>query len=497
MNGDTIHPEYSAYLEQIFETKEIAGQKVADLVLANSSLGSDVLDQVNAAIAACIGEDSMNFEFNSHLLVSELDKTMPSGAVKSLELIWSPICNDQDVVDKLMLCVRDVTELKKLAKEAGQQKRELEIIGQILAVNQEKFHEFVDSSGKFISENQHIIRQAGSGGEDKTAETLTLLFRNMHTIKGNARTYGLLHLTNLVHEAEQTYDELRKNPDAQWDAEQLLKQLEEAHTAIAEYARINEVKLGRKGPGRRGSVEKFLMVEKEQVQKALDLLDHVDQSNPAAMSDAVAKVRMTLMLIGTDRMESILSGVTDSLPSLAKELGKEAPDVVINDHGIVIKTQVADLVKNVFMHLYRNSMDHGLETAQVRLAKGKPAQGRIGLNLHLESDQIQMQLQDDGKGLAVGYILKKALEKGLVKEGEHPTPEQIAQFIFAAGFSTADKVTEVSGRGVGMDAVKGFVERESGSIELKFVTDSDAGEDFRHFVTLITLPAKFAVQGPV
>ena len=72
----------------------------------------------------------------------------------------------------------------------------------------------------------------------------------------------------------------------------------------------------------------------------------------------------------------------------------------------------------------------------------------------------------------------------------------IRQFIFAAGFSTAEKVTEVSGRGVGMDAVKGFVEREGGTIKLKFVTDSDAGADFRQFVTLITLPAKFAVQGP-
>ncbi|MBK7006550.1 MAG: hypothetical protein IPH37_16635 [Burkholderiales bacterium] len=79
----------------------------------------------------------MNFEFNSHLMVTEFDKTMPDGRVKSIELSWSPICDANDVVEKIMLCARDVTELKRLGKEANAQKRELEIIGEILAVSQE------------------------------------------------------------------------------------------------------------------------------------------------------------------------------------------------------------------------------------------------------------------------------------------------------------------------------------------------------------------------
>jgi two-component system chemotaxis sensor kinase CheA len=494
--GETVHPEFSAYLERILETKDIAGRRVMDLVFADSQLNAEILSQVEAAITACIGEDAMNFEFNEHLMVTEVEKKMPDGRVKILDLSWSPITDDTDTVVRLMLCVRDVTELKALAAEAGKQKRELEIIGQILAINQEKFHEFVDSSTKFLAENKQLIDASTDARGAPDAEVVTQLFRNMHTIKGNARTYGLLHLTNMVHEAEQSYDELRKNPDAGWDQEKMLGQLADASTAIEEYVHINEAKLGRKGPGRRGGVDRFLMVQKDHIQRAIEILDHVDWSNIVAARDAIGRVHNSLALIGTESMDSILVGISDSLPSLAKELGKEVPHSSIQDHGIVIKSQVADLVRNVFMHLYRNSMDHGIESPAERVVKGKGAAGHIQLGVSLSSDHLQFKLRDDGRGLAVGLIRAKAIEKGLLSSDQHPSPEEIAQLIFEPGFSTAEQVTEVSGRGVGMDAVKSFVQREEGSIELRFLTPETVGssDGYRPFETVISLPAKFAVR---
>ncbi|MBK9345287.1 MAG: MCP four helix bundle domain-containing protein [Burkholderiales bacterium] len=370
MGGNKVHPEYSAFLENILETKNIAGSDVMDLIFSNSQCNAEIQSQVEAAISASIGEDAMNFDFNEHLLVSEVEKKMSDGRIKILDLSWSPITDDKDSVVRVMLCVRDITEIKQLAAEAGAQKRELEIIGQILAINQEKFHEFVDSSAKFLAENKKIITDVGADAQRRSdPEVITELFRNMHTIKGNARTYGLLHLTNMVHEAEQTYDHLRKDADAVWDQEELLEQLASASEAIEEYARINEAKLGRKGPGRRGGVDKFLMVQIDHIQHAMGTLDQVDWTNVAAVRDSVREVHNTLALIGTEPIGSVLLGVTDSLPSLAKELGKEAPNSTIQDHGIVIKNQVADLVRNVFMHLYRNSMDHGIETPPSGLPK--------------------------------------------------------------------------------------------------------------------------------
>ncbi len=494
VGGDKIHPEYSAYLEQIFETKSIANGNVMNLVFTNTNLGADTLSQVEATMFSCIGEDRMNFEFNSHALVTELDKTMADGRVKSLELSWSPICDQNDTIDKLMLCVRDVTELKKLTAEAGKQKRELDIIGQILAVNQEKFSEFVDGSTKFIAENEEIIKQAKEQHKDKPeAELITQLFRNMHTIKGNARTYGLLHLTNLVHEAEQTYDELRKAPEATMDHDKLLDQLSQTFSAIQEYAKINEVKLGRKGPGRRGSVEKYLMIPVDQVNQIITILDKEEPASVTEAKQVIHKVRSNIHLFGTEKIQDMLAGVTGSLSSLAEELGKEAPKIVINDNNVAVRSQISDLLRNVFMHLYRNSLDHGIETADKRVAQAKPAAGTIGLTVSLDHDRLWFKLQDDGRGLALDFIKKKAIENGIISASDNPNDQEIAQLIFASGFSTAEKVTEVSGRGVGMDAVKSFVEREGGTIEL-VLQGAKASNGFCPFETVISLPAKFGVQ---
>lgn len=487
--GGVIHPEYSAYLETIFETDNIAGTNLMNMVFAGTSLGSDALSQVDAAVGSCIGEDLMNFEFNAHLLAAEFDKTMPDGRVKSLELSWSPIADDNDVVDKLMLCVRDVTELKRLSSAAGAQARELEIIGEILAVSQEKFQEFIESSRKFVAENEAVIRKTAQ----RDGEAIDLLFRNMHTIKGNARTYGLLHMTNLVHETEQVYQELRADPAKTWEPDALLAQLSQVSALVDEFQKINDTTLGRKGPGRRGNVERFLMVEKDQVSYALDLIKSIDASDMAAMHAAVAEIGQVLSLIGTEKVDRVLVGIIESLPSLAKELGKEPPKVTVSTNGILVRNHVVGLLKNVFTHVFRNSIDHGLETAEVRKRKGKAAAGSIDLTLSLQGDRLQLVLRDDGAGLAIGKIREKAIHGGLLKEGDVSPAEAVAQLILAAGFSTADKISEVSGRGVGMDAVKGFLAAEGGDVSIR-LTDSDSHSDMRPFELVMSLPDKFAFR---
>ncbi len=489
MNGGSIHPEYSAYLATILETTEIADRHVMQLLFSGASLGADSLSQVDAAIASVIGEDEMNYEFNSHLLATEFDKTMADGRVKSLALSWSPIANDEGTVDKLMLCVRDVTELKRLEAEANTRKRELQVIGEILAVSQEKFHEFIASAGAFIDENKRLIDQA----TEKNGETINLLFRNMHTIKGNARTYGLLGLTNQVHVTEQSYDDLRKSDEAQWQRDTLLAELASVKSLVDTYSHVNDTVLGRKGPGRRAGVEKFLMVEKDMLQQTVQVLVAVDRGDPAAMRDALGQVGSTLHMIGTQPLAEVLSGSLDSLPSLAQELGKEAPLVQIEDHGVAIRTQAGGLLKNLFTHLLRNSLDHGIEAAATRQAAGKPAAGRIDLQLSVNDGKLWIRLRDDGRGLAVGKIRQCAAEQNLITRGKKSTDDEVAQLIFRSGFSTAAHVTEVSGRGVGMDAVRGFLEKEGGSIALRFLDDREEA-DYRAFETVIALPDKYAAS---
>lgn len=482
--GNHVHHEYSSYLEKILDTRDIAGRDFVELLFSGSNLGADSLSQIDTVAAACIGEDLMNFEFNKHLLVGEIEKRMPDGSIQILDFSWSPISDDRDLIVRLMLCVRDVTELRKLAAETAEQKRELEIIGEILSVSQEKFHEFISGAQHFIDENEALIRQH----VEQDPETVVQLFRNMHTVKGNARTYGLLHLTHSVHEAEQTYDALRQpRPGIAWDQAQLLDELTRVRTLLERYARINEFSLGRKGPGRRGSVERYLMVDKAQIQETLRRLEAINLTNIHDLVAARDAMHKTLRLLGTESLHETLGGIIESLPGLARELGKEAPCVVIEDHGHVIRNQASSLLKNVFMHLFRNALDHGIETSPERVAAGKSAHGTILLAAEITDGMLQLRMSDDGRGLCLARIRDKALESGLIKAEEVIDDAALALQIFRPGFSTAETVSAVSGRGVGMDAVQDFLKRENGRIEIRF-TDDEEGSTFRRFETLVFLP---------
>ncbi|RKF40859.1 Tar ligand binding domain-containing protein [Paraburkholderia fungorum] len=490
VDGGLVHAEYSAYLEAIFETKDIAGRPVMELVFEHTGLNSDVRSQVDTAIYACIGEDAINFTFNQHLLVNEVAKTMTDGRVKTLDLSWSAITDENDIVMRLMLCVRDVTELRHLAAEASEQKRRLEMIGEILAVNEEKFHHFVDSATGFVNENERIIRQHTQADSEALAE----LFRNVHTIKGNARTYSLQHLTSIVHETERRYDALRRNDvSEEWNQEVLIADLERVKQAIERYRTINDVSLGRKDPGRRGNAEQHLMVDREHIQESLRLLEAVDPVDVDSLLTMRDSVRRTLRILGTETIREVLSGVLESLPSLARELGKEPPIVRIDDGGYRVDRQVSSTLKNVFMHLMRNSVDHGIETAAARIAQGKAAAGTIVIEAGVDRGALQITLSDDGLGLALGRIRSIGRARGWLDAGAQLSDELVADFIFHPGFSTAEKVTEVSGRGVGMDAVRDFLKRENGSIALRF-TDDRCGADYRLFQIVVCLPERCAVQ---
>jgi two-component system, chemotaxis family, sensor kinase CheA len=485
-----IKPEYSAYLEKILETDRIAGDDFIKLFFDNSNLGSDAISQISAVSGACVGEDAMNFEFNQHLLVNEIEKEMPSGLRKILDLNWAPVINENDVVEQILLCVRDVTELRKLSAESAEQKRELEIIGEILGVNQKKFHQFITSTMTYLVEIENIIRANPNGGLD----AVNAMFRNMHTIKGNARTYGLLNLTNQVHDAESAYQELRQpNSVIAWDQTRLLEDLEQVRHLVEHYAKTNEVSLGRKGPGRKGNSEKYLMVDIKQIQEAIRLLEKVSHANIHDLIEAKNVVHRTLRLLGTEPLNTVCASIVKSLPELAESLGKPEPDISINNGKLRLKTQSVGAIKDIFTHLFRNCVDHGLELPAERLANGKPAQGRIDVAIEMDDDKLKIAIKDDGRGLALSKIRKKALDNGLIQGDENLDDEKIAALIFLPGFSTADKLTDISGRGVGMDAVLGFARKEDGHVKINFL-DNKEGSDYRAFETVVYLPANYAVS---
>ncbi|EKE70318.1 MULTISPECIES: chemotaxis protein CheW [Oceanibaculum] len=159
------------------------------------------------------------------------------------------------------------------------------------------------------------------------------------------------------------------------------------------------------------------------------------------------------------------------LPRIVRDLSHELNkkiDLRMLGADTELDRQVLELIKDPLTHMVRNSADHGIESIADRLAAGKPETGVITLNAYHEGGHIIIKINDDGRGLNIEKIKQKVLQNGLASEAdlEGMTTQQIQQFIFKAGFSTAAQVTSVSGRGVGMDVVRTNIEKIGGTIEL-------------------------------
>lgn len=486
--GGAIHSEYSAYLQEIFERSDISGASAAAFLFDNSSVQSDALDTVTATLGSIVGEDAMNFEFNSHLLCSEYIKTLPDGRKKILALDWNPVLNLDGLIAKLMVTVRDVTDFKALQTEAESQKADLEIIGQLLAVPKDKLDEFFKTSYEFLDENQQLIEATPELKQDVVAT----LFRNMHTVKGNARTYGFNHATDRLHEAESVYNLLRAHSTYPWDQKSLLAQLAQAREGVVLYADTYKQKLmrfvGDSGPTVDAALLDKISLAMDQINSTSVLVDY---------QQAMRVVRTTVLGLRHDTMGEVLQGIVAALPSMARQLNKEVPELAINDHGILVKRDFSPILRNIFMHLFRNTMDHGLESAQERLAAGKPARGRINLDVNLiqtEDDEgLVFDFYDDGRGLAIDKIKAKAIKDGRLNEGEAIEDEAVAEMIFLSGVSTAEALSDVSGRGVGMDAVRNFLHKHYGDVQIEFTGPFNHG--YRPFRLHITLPPSNAMLG--
>jgi two-component system chemotaxis sensor kinase CheA len=184
-----------------------------------------------------------------------------------------------------------------------------------------------------------------------------------------------------------------------------------------------------------------------------------------------------------------VQGVFQKMARLVRDLSRKAGktiDFVTSGEDTELDRTIVDKITDPLIHMMRNSVDHGVETAEERKAKGKSGTGHIYLRAYHQAGSIIIEITDDGRGLNRDKILKKAIEKGLVAKGQDLSDDEIYKMIFMAGFSTADKITDVSGRGVGMDVVRKNIESIGGKIDIR--TQLDQGTTF-----LIRLPLTLAI----
>lgn len=234
---------------------------------------------------------------------------------------------------------------------------------------------------------------------------------------------------------------------------------------------ITQSMLGEVGSG---EIDEFDAARLEKLRDGLQQLER----NTREMQESVMQIRMLPISFSFNRFPRLVH-------DLSSRLGKKI-DLKISGEGTELDKTVMEKIGDPLVHLVRNSLDHGIEMPEDRIACGKPETGVIHLNAYHQGGNIVIEISDDGGGLPADKILAKARERGLVAADEELSHERTLELIFEPGFSTADEVSDVSGRGVGMDVVRRNIKDLGGAIEVR----STAGEGSTF---IIRLPLTLAI----
>jgi two-component system, chemotaxis family, sensor kinase CheA len=219
--------------------------------------------------------------------------------------------------------------------------------------------------------------------------------------------------------------------------------------------------------------------------KSVGELDHITRS----LQSAVMRIRM-------QPIKKVFSRFPKLARDVARGLGKQVEVELIGEDTDLDKNLVEALA-DPLVHMVRNSVDHGIETPEARAAAGKPAAGKLVLSAQQEGDHILITVRDDGKGMDSEVLRRKVVEKGLMEAGvaARLTTDECLQLVFMAGFSTKDAVSDLSGRGVGMDVVKSRITGLNGSVVIESKVGQGSCVRLRVPLTLAILPALMVTVG--
>ena len=240
-----------------------------------------------------------------------------------------------------------------------------------------------------------------------------------------------------------------------------------------------------------------LVLSRNQLLQSMGSEDHRGAEIAGQRIDLItSELQEAIMLTRMQSIGNVFNKFPRVVRDLSQSLGKQV-DLILEGKDVELDKTIIEAIGDPLTHLVRNAVDHGIELPDVRQRAGKPAVGKICLKAYHEAGQVNIEISDDGKGLDGQVLTQKALEKGLISEDQAKvmSEKERNNLIFLPGFSTAEKITDVSGRGVGMDVVKTNLDKLGGIIDI----DSEAGKGstirIKLPLTLAIIPCQVVMTG--
>jgi signal transduction histidine kinase len=422
--------------------------------------------------------------------ISEITIGTAAEESRHLSVSYAPL-HTHGSTTTLMVMLQDISAYKNLESKIGRQEQrhedELSEIAEIIKLDYATFENFIFESKKIISESTKVIESLdfNTFSSDKTND----LFRKMHTLKGNSRAFNFIQLGQLAHQVEDSFALLR---DRKMDVtESLLNriksqifEIEQKLDSIIELAK--SVMSGKDlGKVRSDNRDVFIRVKLEKVLNLIRIVDRLHKGQ-GQLSESQENLFLTLeSSISSLRLcpaTRLFSRFPKMIKDLAVALGKNITVTILGGE-IELDLDTLDKLANAIVHIVRNAVDHGIETPDERSDAGKPFMAQIEIKLSKQEGAYLFTVSDDGRGIDTNNVLKKALEDGLVttQESANITKGKIYELIMQPGFTTAEKVTDISGRGIGMNVVSEILKTLNGVMTVQ--SEPGSGTTF-----LISIP---------
>jgi two-component system chemotaxis sensor kinase CheA len=368
------------------------------------------------------------------------DRYAHSGG-REISLEYFPIRSEDGTIQDIVMVASDITELLTAQREAEMEKQYAKFVLHLMRNRRELSRFVLDLNGLIVS-LKAMVQQDRIDIES--------LFRVLHTIKGGAASFAVHHLATCSHQAEDILDDYKRNPSTEGldkirnQAKLIEKSAEQFHQEIKSII------------GSALSDEKVIELT---YTKALQLLKEINQLK--SVSEAQAYLIEAVLY---EPIKNVFTSLDEQMQSLADELGKEIHKVDILNGDVRVDSETYRGVLNSLVHAFRNSMDHGIESPEERKALGKDPKGKMRLEFQLTGKEFIIKLTDDGRGIDPKKIRAKLESLGRSTAGMSDI--EVIQQVFEPSFTTKETVSQLSGRGVGMDAIKAEVVALGGKVSI-------------------------------
>lgn len=454
-----INDEYSSLCTEIFGCR-IEKKNFPELVYSEDSEQKEFLKRLLERI----------FSEKGHLKRETLISLLPEEAVirnRNIHIGYKVISNS-DLPETIMIVLTDITDKRRLENQIEQERNLLKMVVKIV-VHCDDFIDYISDYMSFCRYRIYELLQSGK----PTDEIISSFFRTVHTFKGSFSQLDSVNIVSKLHELESLIIDFKRNSDSisYGDLRRFILGFDMQSWLEMDLAVLRDI-LGKDYVKQLLAMDRTITIDK---QKIIDIENKIISILPEAQQHSLLPL---IRRIRYRPFKSLIRSYPEYVARLSERLEKPINPLVIEGGDIVVfPDRYAEVAKSL-VNVFRNIMDHGIETPEERLEKAKEEFGNVKCSVSLINNKIFIMISDDGKGINLDEIKIKAVSEGILSydDANDLSDSDLLNLIFMEGFTTKPEVNEFSGRGVGLTAVKSEVEKAGGTI--KVLSEPDKGTEF-------------------